>query len=134
MEKSSKVFVGMDVHKESIDVTLAEAGGEVRRLGQIGGDRGAVREMGREQQAKGAARGGGGGGPGAGGGVGSDPRARYPGRGDPGSGTRARRCGDRAAARAPAAEGAAAQGRHPPCMQDLLDGSAPALALGADRK
>jgi hypothetical protein len=39
MEKSTKVFVGMDVHKESIDVTLAEVGGEVRRLGQIGGDR-----------------------------------------------------------------------------------------------
>ncbi len=36
MEKSSKVFVGMDVHKESIDITLAEVGGEVRRLGQIG--------------------------------------------------------------------------------------------------
>jgi len=40
MEKSSKVYVGMDVHKESIDITLAEQGGEVRRLGQIGGDRG----------------------------------------------------------------------------------------------
>jgi hypothetical protein len=40
MEKSSKVFVGMDVHKESIDITLAEVGGEVRRLGAIGGDRG----------------------------------------------------------------------------------------------
>jgi len=26
------------VHKESIDITLAEQGGEVRRLGQIGGD------------------------------------------------------------------------------------------------
>lgn len=37
MEKSSKVFVGMDVHKESIDITIAEHGGEVRRLGQIGG-------------------------------------------------------------------------------------------------
>ena len=36
MEKSTKVFVGMDVHKESIDITLAEEGGEVRRLGQIG--------------------------------------------------------------------------------------------------
>jgi len=42
MEKSSKVFVGMDVHKESIDITLAEQGGEVRRLGQIGGDRGSL--------------------------------------------------------------------------------------------
>jgi transposase len=42
MTKSSKVFVGMDVHKESIDMTVAEAGGEVRRWGQIGGDRGAL--------------------------------------------------------------------------------------------
>jgi len=42
MEKSSTVFVGMDVHKESIDITLAEPGGEVRRLGQIGGDRGSL--------------------------------------------------------------------------------------------
>jgi len=42
MRKSSKVFVGMDVHKESIDITLAEAPGEVRRWGQIGGDRAAL--------------------------------------------------------------------------------------------
>ncbi len=42
MKKSSKVFVGMDVHKESIDITLAEEGGEVRRWGQIGGDRAAL--------------------------------------------------------------------------------------------
>ena len=39
MKKSSKIFVGMDVHKESIDITLAEPAGEVRRWGQIGGDR-----------------------------------------------------------------------------------------------
>ena len=45
MEKSSKVFVGMDVHKESIDITLAEQGGEVRRLGQIGGDRASLPKM-----------------------------------------------------------------------------------------
>ena len=38
MEKSSKVFVGMDVHKESIDITLAEQGGErFRRPGQPAG-------------------------------------------------------------------------------------------------
>jgi len=42
MRKSSKVFVGMDVHKESIDITVAEAAGEVRRWGQIGGDRAAL--------------------------------------------------------------------------------------------
>ena len=32
-EKSSKVFVGKNVYKESIDITLAEQGGEERRLG-----------------------------------------------------------------------------------------------------
>src|SRR6266571_1506686 len=56
MEKSSKVFVGMDVHKESIDITLAEVGGEVRRLGQIGGDRGSLLKMVRKQQSKGGER------------------------------------------------------------------------------
>ena len=53
MEKSSTVFVGMDVHKESIDITLAEPGGEVRRLGAIGGDRGSLLKMVRRQQSKG---------------------------------------------------------------------------------
>ena len=52
MEKSSKVFVGMDVHKESIELTLAEPSGEVRRLGQIGGDRGSLLKMVRKQQSK----------------------------------------------------------------------------------
>ena len=42
MKKSSKIFVGMDVHKESIDITRAEPGGEVRRWGEVGGDRAAL--------------------------------------------------------------------------------------------
>src|SRR5215216_6388749 len=37
MTKSSTVFVGMDVHKESIEIALADAV-EVRRFGQIAGD------------------------------------------------------------------------------------------------
>jgi len=42
MKQSSKIFVGMDVHKEPIDITLAEPAGEVRRWGQIGGERAAL--------------------------------------------------------------------------------------------
>jgi transposase len=41
-KKSSKLFVGMDVHKESIDISLAEVDGEVRHYGGIGGDSAAL--------------------------------------------------------------------------------------------
>src|SRR5919106_395063 len=37
MNQSSTVFVGMDVHKESIEIALADQA-EVRRYGEIGGD------------------------------------------------------------------------------------------------
>jgi len=44
MKKSTAVYVGMDVHKDSIDIALAEAGvrGEVRHYGTIGGGLGDV--------------------------------------------------------------------------------------------
>ncbi len=39
MTKSNLLFIGMDVHKESIEIAIADDGahGEVRRYGRIGG-------------------------------------------------------------------------------------------------
>ena len=37
MEKSSTAYIGMDVHKESIDVAIADVK-EARHFGRIGGD------------------------------------------------------------------------------------------------
>jgi transposase len=44
----------MDVHKESIDITVAEVGGEVRRWGQVGGDRAALEKALRKLESTGA--------------------------------------------------------------------------------
>ena len=37
MSQSSTAFIGMDVHKESIDIAIADAK-EARHFGRIGGD------------------------------------------------------------------------------------------------
>lgn len=57
MAKSSSMYVGMDVHKDSIDVALAEEGGrgEVRHYGSIGGDLAALDKVVRKLQSLGQA-------------------------------------------------------------------------------
>jgi transposase len=55
MEKASTTYVGLDVHKESIDVTIAEEGaaGEVRHFVTVGGDLEAVAKLVRRLRRKG---------------------------------------------------------------------------------
>ncbi|MFT5549290.1 MAG: transposase [Candidatus Azotimanducaceae bacterium] len=55
MTQSNILFVGMDVHKESIEIALAEdgIGGEVRRIGCIGGAKDAFKKALRKLVSKG---------------------------------------------------------------------------------
>ena len=55
MTQSNILFIGMDVHKESIEIAIEEdgIGGEVRRFGCIGGTRDAFKKTLRKLVAKG---------------------------------------------------------------------------------
>ncbi len=45
MTNSNILFIGMDVHKESIEIAIADGGSlEVRRYGKIGGTHDAMRK------------------------------------------------------------------------------------------
>ena len=50
--KKNSMHVGLDVHKDSIEIALADAGreGEVRRFGQVGGDMAALDKAVRKLQ------------------------------------------------------------------------------------
>lgn len=55
MTQSNILFIGMDVHKESVEIAIAEDGiaGEVRRFGEIGGSKDAFKKTLRKLVAKG---------------------------------------------------------------------------------